>query len=321
MPIYNGERYIEQSVGSLLAQTFSDLEIIAVNDGSTDTTLEKLERLARADGRLVVTSRPNSGRPSFPKNDGLERARGAYIGFLDHDDYSHPDHVHALVDGLESHLEWIAAFHDVELVDAAGRAQPETYLKRARFLELAKDYLHPLADNWFDCGPAFYEFMTLRMGAIHTQSVLIARERLGNFKIAFDTRFKICEDTDLWMRLALKGRIGYLDRSLGYYRLHETNITGDTIDFGEHQVLLHVHNYDRAKAYLSPAALAAYRKKIASYYSSLAYAFYSELRLNEARKHYAQALEWSPASEYRWGLAKSYLPLSLLKLKNAVMQR
>ena len=113
VPVYNGARFLRQSIESLFQQTFTDFEIIAVNDGSTDSSLDVLWRLRQSDSRLRIISRVNSGGPAAPRNDGMRAARGEYIGFLDCDDYIDPNHLRELVGGLDAHSEWIAVFHDL----------------------------------------------------------------------------------------------------------------------------------------------------------------------------------------------------------------
>lgn len=92
MPAYNAEKYIEGSVRSVLDQSFSDLHLIVVSDGSTDATEEILRRIARSDARLEVLSVPNGG-PAAARNRALEHADGSadYILFMDADDRLLPD--------------------------------------------------------------------------------------------------------------------------------------------------------------------------------------------------------------------------------------
>ena len=90
VPIYNVERYLEQCLESLLAQTYGDLEIICVDDGSTDSSSEILERAARQDRRVQVIHKENSGYGSS-MNLALARAAGAYVGIVESDDFVAPD--------------------------------------------------------------------------------------------------------------------------------------------------------------------------------------------------------------------------------------
>lgn len=87
MPVYNAERFIEESVVSVINQTYRDWELIVVDDGSTDGTVLKLQQIEQAEPRLRVFTLPiNSGSPAYPRNAGIEKARGRYIAFIDGDD-------------------------------------------------------------------------------------------------------------------------------------------------------------------------------------------------------------------------------------------
>lgn len=86
VPVYNAEKYIEKCINSILNQTYKDLEIIAVNDGSTDGSFSILEALTKKDNRLKLINKENSG-VSDTRNIGLNNATGDYIGFVDADDF------------------------------------------------------------------------------------------------------------------------------------------------------------------------------------------------------------------------------------------
>lgn len=90
IPVYNAAQYLRACIESVFAQTVTELEIIAINDGSTDESLQILEHLAAQDGRLRVIHQENSG-VSAARNRGLEEASGEYIAFVDSDDTLEPD--------------------------------------------------------------------------------------------------------------------------------------------------------------------------------------------------------------------------------------
>ena len=90
VPCWNVEKWVEDAVNSVLRGSFSDFEIIAVDDGSTDGTRAVLERLAAADGRVRMVHQANRG-PSAARNSGLDAARGEYVFFLDGDDTFEPE--------------------------------------------------------------------------------------------------------------------------------------------------------------------------------------------------------------------------------------
>ncbi|MBQ6455003.1 MAG: glycosyltransferase [Eggerthellaceae bacterium] len=107
IPCCNVERYVEQCVRSAMGQTLSDIEIICVNDGSTDGTLAVLERLAAEDKRIRIIDKPNTGYGNS-MNVGFDAARGEYLGILESDDFIEPDM-------LETHYS-LAKEHDAEVV-------------------------------------------------------------------------------------------------------------------------------------------------------------------------------------------------------------
>ena len=90
MPIYNAEKYLKESIRSVLSQTFSDLELILVNDGSTDNSLSLCIDYAKSDERIKVINQKNAG-VSAARNKGIVYARGEYLTFLDSDDALLPD--------------------------------------------------------------------------------------------------------------------------------------------------------------------------------------------------------------------------------------
>lgn len=86
VPTYNVEQYLEECLDSIVGQTLRDLEIICVNDGSTDGSLDILKKYAKADGRIFIIDKQNAGY-GCAMNDGLDRATGEYIGIVEPDDY------------------------------------------------------------------------------------------------------------------------------------------------------------------------------------------------------------------------------------------
>lgn len=100
IPVYNKHKYIESSLRSVLEQSFRDLEVIAVNDGSTDESLAVLNQMAEADQRVRVIDIPNGG-VSHARNVGLSHARGQWIQFLDADDLLEPEYFSKVMDFLK----------------------------------------------------------------------------------------------------------------------------------------------------------------------------------------------------------------------------
>lgn len=95
MPIYNAHDYIKPAMDSVLYQTLSEIEVICVDDGSTDHSLEVLKEYQARDSRVRIVTETNAG-PGLARNNGIRRARGEYIAFLDSDDFFEPTFLEAL---------------------------------------------------------------------------------------------------------------------------------------------------------------------------------------------------------------------------------
>lgn len=305
---YNGTHYLSAAIESVLAQSLTDFEYIIINDGSTDGTAVLLQDYAARDARIRLVHRASaSGGPTVPKNMGLAMASSPYVCFLDHDDYFHPDKLAQLCAGMDAHPEWVGAFHDVQLVEADGKAHSGTYLSNADFKGIAAAHLAPLGQDWYDCGERFYAFMSLRYAAIHTISVILAPGRLLQDPVSFRARFRGSDDTDLWLRVGFQGRLGYLDQVLAFYRQHGANLSSDNVAMTQNAVELHEDNYLRARARLRQPEMAAYRKKILAYRNSLGYGLNRAGRYADARAVYRDMLRAGPSLRALRGIGKSWL--------------
>lgn len=124
VPVYQVEQYLEKCVDSILNQTFSDFELILVDDGSKDRSPEICEEYAKRDTRVKVIHKENGGL-SDARNAGLEIATGKYIGFVDSDDYIAADMYEMLYQNLQTYQADMAA---VEMMDIyEGRAIKKKY--------------------------------------------------------------------------------------------------------------------------------------------------------------------------------------------------
>ncbi|WP_022752764.1 glycosyltransferase family 2 protein [Butyrivibrio fibrisolvens] len=101
VPVYNVEKYLEKCINSIIAQTYDNIEIILVNDGSTDDSADIISRFEEADTRIKSYSQENGGL-SAARNTGINNANGRYIAFVDSDDYIHPQMIEILYRNLVS---------------------------------------------------------------------------------------------------------------------------------------------------------------------------------------------------------------------------
>ena len=123
MPVYNGERFLAQAIESILSQTYTNLELIIVNDGSTDSTPAILEQFAYQDSRVrVITNQTAQGYGGEKaSNETYKLAKGRYIAKLDADDVAHPTRLAKQVDFLENNPDVFLTGTFLEIIDASGR--------------------------------------------------------------------------------------------------------------------------------------------------------------------------------------------------------
>ncbi len=151
VPVYNTKEYLERCVNSLLAQTYSPLEIWLIDDGSNDTTELLCDQLAGKDSRIQVVHKPNGGT-STARNVGLSKVRGEYIGFVDSDDYVEPDMYEKLMAALLQNPAAGIAQIGRDEIDEAGNQMPNLCNppKEETFVS-SKDFLRELLLHKGDC--------------------------------------------------------------------------------------------------------------------------------------------------------------------------
>jgi glycosyltransferase involved in cell wall biosynthesis len=114
IPVFNGEKTIKETIDSVLKQTFTDFELLVINDGSQDLTVEVVEKIQ--DSRIQVYSYPNAGLAAS-RNRGIDRSTGEYIAFIDADDLWTPDKLEAQFNALKSHPEAAVAYSWTDYID------------------------------------------------------------------------------------------------------------------------------------------------------------------------------------------------------------
>ncbi len=200
IPAYNQAGYLGQAIRSVLEQTYHDVEVIVVDDGSTDSTRQVAQGFT--DTRLRYVYQENAGL-SAARNTGILHARGRYVSYLDSDDFFLPHKLDVLTDTLE---------REPTLGMAAGQAVPvdDTGTPVGRVFDRP---LPEIPANWLLGNP------------LHVGSVLLRQEwqeRVG----FFDTRLRSYEDWDLWLRLARAGcTIRLIARPVSAYRFHGAQMT------------------------------------------------------------------------------------------------
>jgi glycosyltransferase involved in cell wall biosynthesis len=199
IPAFNAARYIRQAVDSVLNQSLQDLELIVVDDGSTDDTRDVLSRVS--DPRLRVLGDTNHG-PAYARNQGCRAALATrYVAFLDADDWWDVDKLLEQTRFLEANPELVAAGCFMRYVSSSGKVLGETgqVLKAADLSRVAAGELFPFP-----------------MSSLVVRRAALARS--GQFDESF--RYPGSEDLDFVSRLAQAGQMQCLPQVLGNYRVH-----------------------------------------------------------------------------------------------------
>ena len=205
MPAYNGRRYLDQAIDSVLAQSYADWELIFVDDGSTDGCGD-IPR-SYGDARIRYIRQANRGQAAA-LNRGLDLARGEFITTLDVDDWFTPDSLAARVDKLRREPALGAVYGDGVYCTPAG-----VELKRFR------DLLPQPVEG--DIYPALISTPLFGTGA----NVLQRRSVLERRGIRYDESLVWCQDYDFYLRIAETEPFGRISVPTVWYRQHESNMT------------------------------------------------------------------------------------------------
>lgn len=204
MAVHNTEAYLQEAIDSVLTQTLSDLELIVVDDGSTDGSWSIVAAAAARDRRVIARQRLASGGASRPLNDGLRLSTGRYITRQDGDDASLPTRLADQVSFLEAAPEMGAVGTQAVLIDAAGKRLAETSFPRADAAIQAS-----LVETMCFVGP----------------TVMARRSAFERAGLWFDEELSGTEDYDLCLRLSEVAPIGNLERALYLYRQHGASVS------------------------------------------------------------------------------------------------
>ena len=206
IPVYNAEKYIAESLESILNQTYQNLEIILVDDGSTDRSVEIIE--SYQDERIkLIRNEKNMGIP-FTRNVGLENASGKYMAIMDSDDISLPERIEKQVKYLENHPE----------IDVVGSYYYKFSGEKTREIRLT--YIHP---DEIDIVLLFYS-------PISNPSSMVRLETVRKHRLKYNLNYFVAQDYGFWVEISkVGGKIAVIPEFLLKYRTGHENITKNRI--------------------------------------------------------------------------------------------
>jgi len=268
MPAYNTEQYIGDSIQSVLDQTYTNWELLVVDDGSTDKTAEIVGAFTDTDSRVKYFFQPNGGQ-SKARNIGIQKARGSLLAFLDSDDLWLPEK-------LQLQLQAVVATN-VDVVYSNGFViyEPGAAPGQMEF---------PIVAGMVE-GRKMFDLLLL-LNFIPVQSVVLRREvfdKAGPFDESL-----LCEDYDLWLKIAASGASFYgMSEKLIKYRRHPTATTHESSKLLQPMLRVVAQHID--------AGTLDDRKKrarVRRLYRDLIAALIEEGKLPEAREMLAEFAAW-----------------------------
>lgn len=212
MSVFNGDKWLEKSIPSILNQSFQDFEFIIVNDGSTDNSLAIIESWKAKDSRIVLFNKINTGLTDS-LNYGLKMARGEWVARQDADDVAYFDRLQQQFDYVTNTSGIILLGAGFKLIDEVGE-KGRNYHLPTRDFDLVKYLIS--GKRFFPHSSAFYKTDVVR--------------KLGGYRC----RFKRSQDRDLWLRLVAKGGISCVNKPLVYIRKHSEQVSHE--DLGRRQL-------------------------------------------------------------------------------------
>jgi glycosyltransferase involved in cell wall biosynthesis len=267
IPAYNAARYVGQAVESVLAQTFDDLEVVVVDDGSTDDTAEVLAAL----GDPVRCIRQSNSGVSVARNTGVAESAGLYVAFLDADDTWLPEK-------LAKQLAGLAAVQRARMSYTAGLVTDQQ--------------LNPIEVRRPGAGISRESLLVEgNLVGVGSSTVLCERElfrRAGGF----DPSLSQCADWDMWIRLAALTEFDYVDEPLVAYRQHGQSMSNDPHLLEDDSIRVLEKGF--AMPDLPEAVAAQRRKGLARNYMVLAGTYFQAGRYRDFARCAARSLSMDP---------------------------
>ncbi len=285
IPVYNAAAYVRETVDSALHQAYPNLEVIVVDDGST----EDLSWVAAAYGTRVRYVRKPNGGPASARNLGIRMASGAYLAFLDADDLWEPDKLRAQMDLLLRHPSVGLVYSAMSEIDEQGLLRQPS---RGRHARPSGDIAEALFwHNW-----------------VPTSTVVIRKaclEQVGGFDEARE--LISVEDYDMWLRIAERHEALYVDQPLARYRLHAVGISRSTDRSYSGEALVIERAVVRRGAG-NPSVRRMYRRRLARLFFNWGHEHFTANRLREARAKFLVSLRHAPWNPRIWGfMAATFL--------------
>lgn len=239
MPAYNLASFLPAAIESVLAQTYPHIELVIVNDGSTDNTLAICQSYATIDSRIAIFSQQNRGLPAA-RNVGIKKSKGAYICLLDADDCMDKYKVEKQLLVLQQNPDIDIVYTAISLIDEKGK------------------FLGEIHDQ--DYSPENLKIQMFFRNVMPNPITVMARRYCFDENL-FNENFRRGEDYELMMRLIHLYRFKYLDIPLTLYRRHSKNMSNELVAQRETELkILKTYSKEHIEKLFENSALSAEEK-------------------------------------------------------------
>jgi len=291
IPAYNAAETIQRTIESVLYQTTQDIEIIVVDDGSTDNTRE----IVSCFGEKVGTFLQENQGHAVARNTGLKASRGEYCAFLDADDLWVPEKTERQVQILDEHPQVGIVHCDLKKVDLEGHLMKQ-FLRRKKFIH----------------GNIFSNILT-RKGHIATSSAMFRKECVYRHGL-FDESVREwgSEDREFWMRICKDWEVAYIDEPLVVYQYRENSLSQSRTL--KNRIQGRRWAIKKSLRDVSPFFFSWVLKRISfsAVHKELAYVFLLSFDFESSREQYRQALKFWPFDFSLWiGIMRSTLKIKI----------
>lgn len=314
VPVHNGERYLGEALQSLSSQTFEDIEVIVVDDGSSDQSPTIAAQFAERDRRFHLIALPTpSGRPARPRNTGIAAAKGTYIAFLDADDVALPDRFESVVAALRMTKAQMVFADMLRMLPNAERPNATPILGGRGFPRAAHEYVDAFAPSLYICRSTFPAFMISNYEAIHVPTVVCLRDLLTDEPFVFDEGLVCGEDLDLFYRLAKRTQPVFIESVHSIVRVHPTSLTAmRPYQTATDALAVRTKHYEELRPELDSIETSLTRQRLARAHWEIGYALWCEGRNAPARASFAISFRLRPSLTAAASYLKAWLPRARL---------
>ncbi|NIA20953.1 MAG: glycosyltransferase [Anaerolineaceae bacterium] len=278
VPVYNGERFLKQTINSVLAQTYRDFEVVVVNDGSSDGSRAILDGYG---DRLRVFHQENRGAPGA-RNRAICEARGEWIAFLDHDDLWEPDKLEVQLKALRRDDDLLHA--EARVINGDGRVIREAFSHQEDWPEERTCLERVIRHN-----PVYVLTALVRREAVLKLGGLDPNDRFGT------------DEYLLWMRLLAAGyRARYLNRIVASYRVHGGNASGNHTQMIYGEIYALEHLYAEFGSAFTTSLGQVFHDKIHQLYYNYGWRLFEVGRVDEVGRCFRRAVHHKPTSWRCW---------------------